>query len=523
MDDKAQIGLTARPPYLSSSPGTLILLAGLPLLLAGWALLAPDIVLSDHNVLDLLFNLSGAWQFQSGRVQHVDFHDAIGPLNFLLTLAGFQIVGFKASAFLVGQLLIAMVLFGVATAAAYRRLPLAASVVFVLFVTLLAMMPTNVGQPLNAFTFAMAYNRYGWSAISILCLILFIQPRPSRAGDVVDMGCALLLLLVMFYLKITYFLVGIGALVLALLISSHVRVRWRAWSVMVLLALGNAIAPHSHGYLADIHWAILSDLPRTGLRRLLVSVLRNGAELSIYGCGLIVATWLWQQGRATAALPVAMLFLIGAAIILFSQNTQEMGLPLGVVTLFLLYGALPPLRNPSGWVVPAVLLVMPAMTALAAAGTIASYFILAVPSDRLLIAEVAQARGIAVPLRAEGENDLRSQTVYLASVLDAASLFAPDRHPPGRIRVVDRVNPLPFMLGFPPPHGGDVFWEPTAPPRPVEEMLGDADYVLVPTKFSSAPALTRAAQKRFAPYLQKHFMVREETEYWILYTRQTVR
>lgn len=75
------------------------------------------------------------------------------------------------------------------------------------------------------------------------------------------------------------------------------------------------------------------------------------------------------------------------------------------------------------------------------------------------------------------------------------------------------------MLGFPPPKGGDLFWETTAPPRPTAEMLNDANYVLVPTKFSTSPGLTKAAHQRFAPYLAAHFPLRGETEYWIVYTR----
>lgn len=515
-----QTGLMARLLYQRPSLGMLTLLSALPLLLAGWLLLSRDVMLAEQNAMDLLFNLAGAWQFHLGRTQHVDFHEAVGPLNFLLTQAGFHLVGFSPFAFLAGQMLAVLGLSLMAVVAAGRRLPLAAAVIFVLSVALTAMMPTNVGNAPDVFTFAMSYNRYGWGAIAILCLILFAPPRWSPARDSIDILCGLLLLLAMFYVKITYFLVGVGALALALTISDHVRDRRGAWLAVGLLVLGNALAPHSHPYLADLQWAIISGLPSTGARRLLLDgVLGNSMEIAIYGAGLVTGFWLWRQGRAPLALPVAALFLIGAGIMLFAQNTQIRGLPLGLVILFMLYGALTPYHGMGRWLVPILLLLAPSLTVLSAAGTIGAYAVMAVPSDRLLIARDTNARDLAVPMRSESVNNLRSQTIYFTSILEAASLFAPGRHKPGRIMLIDRVNPLPFMLGFPPPRGGDLFWEATAPPRPTPEMLDDADYVLVPTKFSTSPGLTQAAHERFAPYLEAHFTVREETEYWILYAR----
>lgn len=103
-------------------PGTCILLSALPLLLAGWLLLSRDIMLAEQNTMDLLFNLAGAWQFHLGRTQHVDFHEAVGPLNFLLTQAGFHLVGFSPFAFLAGQMLAVLGLSVMAVAAAWRRL-----------------------------------------------------------------------------------------------------------------------------------------------------------------------------------------------------------------------------------------------------------------------------------------------------------------------------------------------------------------------------------------------------------------
>ncbi len=511
-----QIALALRRP---ASLWLLGLLAGLPLAFAAWLLLAPEIMVSQQSVTDLLFNLAGAWQLQHGRVQHVDFHEAVGALNFWLTLAGFHLAGFSPRAFLVGVVLMTAALFVIAVIVAWRRLPLLAAICFVLFICLPALMPTNVGHIPDSFTFAMAYNRYGWGAIGILCLMLFVPPQDATAQRSIDLACGLLLLLLMFYVKITYFLTGLGALALALCISEHIRARRGLWLLMGLLAIGNALAPHSHAYLADIGWALQSGLANTGLSRILLQgILGNNIELAAYGVGFIAAFSLWRQRLAPLRLPLAALFLIVASVALFTQNTQIRGLPLGMVLLFMLYAALLPQRALSSPAYLLALLLLPAMTILASAGSLAAYFHSAVPSANLLIVETTNIRQLAVPKRGAAHGALRPQTIYFDSLLQAASLFDNGQRRPGRIQLLDRVNPLPFMLGFEPPRGADLFWEPTAPPRAAETVLGDADYVLLP-KASTAPGFSETLHQRYAPYLAQHFPLREETALWILYTR----
>ena len=84
----------------------------------------------------------------------------------------------------------------------------------------------------NAYSFAMSYNRYGWSLLSILALILFVPPRDRDGGDWIDIANAGSLLVALFYLKMTYFAAGLAFVGLAILISPHVRARlpagWRS-------------------------------------------------------------------------------------------------------------------------------------------------------------------------------------------------------------------------------------------------------------------------------------------------------
>src|SRR6185312_5463520 len=138
----------------------LVLFAGLPVLAAAWAVLSHSHMVSSEMTWDMMFNLAGAWQLWFGHVPHIDFHEPVGTLTFLLTEAGFGLVGPSPKAVPVGMAIVAAVLFAIACLVAARRLSLPVGVLFVVFVCLIVLRPANVGDHPNAYSFAMAYNRY---------------------------------------------------------------------------------------------------------------------------------------------------------------------------------------------------------------------------------------------------------------------------------------------------------------------------------------------------------------------------
>ncbi|HZY54714.1 MAG TPA: hypothetical protein VFE73_15795, partial [Reyranella sp.] len=78
---------------LHPTVASVLIAAGIPVLLAAWALMSPPTLFSRTMTQDLLFNLAGAWQVYLGQVAHVDFHDPSGRLSFLLTALGFHLLG----------------------------------------------------------------------------------------------------------------------------------------------------------------------------------------------------------------------------------------------------------------------------------------------------------------------------------------------------------------------------------------------------------------------------------------------
>ena len=522
-----------------TSPASLAMLAGVPVLAAAWALLSPGLVLSHEMTWDFLFNLSGAWHLQHGHVAHVDFHDPLGQLNFVLTLLGFALVGPTPFAFLAGATIMAVAVFASASLAAIRRLPLVPAALFVIFACLLVLMPANVGDKPDAYSFAMSYNRYGWSLLSIVALILFLPPRDHAVGHVIDVANAGLVLLALFNLKVTYFAAGLAFAGLGVLISPHIRARLPAWTAMGGLVVANAVAPWNHPYLLDIVQAAGAGAVRNSLRFHLNNFFAAADGYAPYAAGLAVATWMWMRGYAPPRLPLAIAGILAAGAFVLSQNHQSHGLPVGIVIAFLLYDEI---RERFGPTVPAlpVLMIFPLFAIGTSALSLAGYHAQAEREELLQVVERTRLKGLAVPAERQGLlaafadgraghallNWARatrprfelSPAEYVETLVEAANLLAQDHHPPGAIVVLDQVDPFPFMLGWTPPRGGNLWSGPAAPLRPADEVFAEADYVFIP-KFSTYSAWTERAQLEYRPYLSENFGAREETRSWIVLRR----
>lgn len=512
--------------------------AAVPVVVAAWALLSPDRLLSREMSWDLLFNLSGAWHLHYGHVAHVDFHDPVGELNFFLTALGFAIAGPAPHAFLVGVTIITSFLFTTAVIVAWRRLTLVPAAIFVVFVCFLALRPANIGDLPTAYSFAMSYNRYGWSAVAVLTLLLFVLPRTGRGGDWIEALAAGSLLIALYYLKVTYFAVGIGAVGFALLVSPHIRGQWRIWLTVAGVAALNAIAPYNYAYLADILGAVQAGGVRDSLGNHLANFFAYADSYAAYIAALIVAVWMWWNGRAPLQLPLATAFLLAAGTFLLSQNAQPHGMPLAIVIAFLFVDQLRQLRAVS--LLLAAPLVFPLLSIGTSALSLAAYHLKTGCEQCLLVVDDTNLRGLAVPAERRGLlaafaagdtkepllNQSRavqpryelSQYEYVETIVEAAALLASPRYRPGGVIVLDQVNPLPFMLGWRPARGETLWSGAGMPMQSPDALFADVDHVLIP-KFSSYSPGTAAARAKYGAYLARYFPVRKETQSWIVVSR----
>lgn len=522
-----------------ASPILLVLAALIPILAAAWALLSPSRLLSREMTWDFLFNLSGAWHLHHGHVAHVDFHDPVGTLSFILTDWGFSIVGATPRAFLVGVMIVTAFFFTTAVVVAWRRLPLVPAAIFVVFACLLALMPANVGDVPTTYSFAMSYNRYGWSAISILSLLLFVPPHDGRVGVWLDAATATALLIAMYYLKVTYFFAGGAALCLALLISPHIRNRWRLWIAVGAVAALNAIAPYNHDYLTDILNTVAAGGVRDGLLNYVTTFFSHADSYAPYVAALILAIWLWRSGRAPIGLPMAVTFLVGISFFLLTQNAQPYGMPLAVVIAFLFAHQFRRQRAAPSLI--AALLVFPLLSIGTSAVSLAGYHIKAECAGCLSVVDATNLRGLAVPVEpagllatfADGEaeesllNRARavnpryelSQYEYLETIREAAALLSKPRYRPGGVIVFDQVNPLPFMLGWRPARGETLWSGAGMPMQEPGSLFANAEHVLIP-KFSTYSPGTEKARAKYGAYVEAHFPVRSQSQSWIVFSRR---
>ena len=352
-------------------PFALVLAAGLPVLAATWALLSPPVILSSEMTWDLLFNLAGAWHLWFGHVPHVDYHEPVGVLTFLLTEAGFRLLGPSPRAVLAGMAIFAAVLFAVASLVAARRLTLLPAALFVVFVCLIVLRPANVGDHPDAYSFAMAYNRYGWSAMAVLGLLLFEPPRHRSAADIIEMACAALLLAALFYLKMTYFAAGVATLAVALVASPHVRERWRGWGVVMPAALALIALPFNWPYLADLIAAARAGIVRDDAAFFFNDFAENAGEYAAWFAAAGLAAWLWRRQLAPLRLAVAAAFLPAMGLMLLSQNSQAHGVPLAVVAAFLFHAQLQRLQAPAALAL--AVLAFPLASIVSSATSLVSY------------------------------------------------------------------------------------------------------------------------------------------------------
>jgi hypothetical protein len=528
---------------------TLWLIAGAFLVLLGsmWLLLSPGIVYSNAMTWDLLFNLDGAWRLYSGQVLHVDFHHPLGTLPFATTTLGFQLVGIKPFAFVVGECVIAVVFTALAILAVKDRLPTFPGFLFVSLCILLTLVPTVVGSEVSQLTFAMSYNRYGWSAISILCLLLFIEPRGRRDPQWADLFVGTMVTFGLLYLKITYFATAVAAVGLALLTSRHIRRHWPSWCGLLFFVTFAALMPMNDEYRTDIIAALTSGAVHSNLGDLIRQLGRDSIEQIWVIAGIIILAYLAHQRHAARADVLSGLFVWISGLALLSQNAQATGIPLYVVVGLLLYVRLGDQLQPFagrqlGWASCLMTCtLLPMLLPLFSYGTtLVFYNRKAEQSSQAFLVTSMHLQGLSVPadndnvfdevaadqyapdtfsrIRAGRRVHELTQQEYVKTILGLADLMRGQGAASARVGVIDQVNPLPFVLAAAPPRGVDL-WLSDAVWPPPEREFEDIDYVAIP-RFPTLRSTLVEGLGIYAEYLSTRFAEWRETPYWKVLRRR---
>jgi hypothetical protein len=438
------------------------------------------------------------------------------------------------------------------------RLPLIHALAFGAYTLLLVIGPVNIGEQVDQTSFAMFYNRFGYALLSLLFLLALPQKggRPNPAMDVA-VGAGLLLL--MFYLKISYFMLGF-----VFMVGLALQMRPRRSIVGALIAAAAGIATveifwgGTSTYIADIRVAAdASGALRGTLFTLSRIVLLNFMAMIIF-LGLIGIAFARGVSWGTLLL---CLYMAAAGVLLVNQNAQVLGIltliPAGLVASFS-PGRLEP-GNDSFWprltssVLVAALAVPFATVSLVTIG----YF--AVKSARAESGSPYEARlnGIIADegsidtfkvgpdvqraayrteqpslemyrkIRNQRFRQIFSQSEYLRTVADGMGVLRSDPRLSGKVFVFDMGNPFNALLGREPPRGVDA-WNHngrTLTPeihRPAEAMFADVDVVMVP-KLPTELATTEVLLQVYGGYLSQGFEIAAVSDYWRAFRRRVPR
>lgn len=529
-----------------------VILAGV--LLSVLLLVLPGATYSGKYTNDVFIFFDNAHRLLAGQVPNRDFHSPLGPLAYVLPAFGLRVGGlggfmpWATAAFL---LLLTPILLYVCRS----RLPVGFAIGFGIYTVLLAAGPVNIGDEVDSTSFAMFYNRWGYALLGLLFLMI-LPRREGRGSRWIDAAAAALLLMLMFYLKVSYFMFGAALMVpLFFLLPSQ---RFMAPASLALTALGIGLVELAWGgtgnYLRDIAAAAeasgalrgtLFTLSRLALQNFMACI------LFLFVMGLAVYRSVrWQT-------LLLCLYMAGAGLLLANQNAQGPGL----LTLIpaALVAILAPGRNEAttaplwprltGSLLLAALVLPPATVSAVTLGyfSIKSARPTGGPYEQQ-IGDFITAEGMIDPLKIGPQGQRRvyraeradldiynkikntkyrqgfSQPEFLITLKDGMDLLRREPRLEGKIFVFDMGNPFSGLLGRESPRGVDAwnhvnrtFTETSY--RPPQRMFADVDVVLIPKVATDLPTV-EAMQRVYGPYLSLAFEPVATSDYWRAYRKR---
>jgi hypothetical protein len=511
------------------------LMLGLALLCA-LMLALPGQTVATRYLNDLFLILDHAYRISWGQAPNQDFHTPLGPLASYVPALGYRLSGSLGAAMPLGM---ALVLLGLAPAIAYvlaSRLHPVLALSYGAFLILVLAVPINLGEGINALTFAKFYNRIGWAALGAL-LILYLRPRSGPNSGALDGSCAALLALVLIYTKATYGVAALGFLTLMLLDR-----RQRGWAlgalggIAVVVLIVEFFWRSSLAHLADLQMALaVSGALRGSWGQILDHILVSLADY------VLVALFAVLALRRSRRLRDALFYLYCAVVgfLLINQNFQSWG----ILTLHAAaaVAAETILRHTDDAIVT------PERERwTAAAGAKLLFLALVLPTIvhctlALGLHTMAAANRAGDPIPFASLNGVRFANLWswgdhsggldeLKAVSDGAAALAALSPRAERVAVLGVANPFSSALGLRPPRGDLpwLLWERTVGPAAASRaaaFLSDVAVVLEPKHQPDSDAARADKEGRspaafFHPVLTSQFEVVRETDHWIVHRRR---
>lgn len=515
------------------------------------------------------FLLDGGYRMICGQRPHADFHSHEGIVAYLPIVLGIMVGGVRAAALAYGPAILSPVLAVWTWWLSARRFSACVAMFFSWMTAGLVVGTFALSvEAWNIPTYAMQYNRLGWSLTCMLAATILVRPRHpmSQRLQVWEGVSAGLLAGLLLFLKPNYAGAAVVIPVTGLLLSRHGKAFWMGFAGALLVFFA-AYAIYLRG---DV-FAYGRDM----LRRLHCRAGQSGGRLSVTAIHSMPELWApiallilclrpaaanCSQSKASWLRPALLaLFCIPLGIVITAGNAQTRSIPLFALAAAALLEAfervfvpsLPDaanvaasdgesrrLRSLIGYVV-----VLAAISGIAAPDylSVANSFLRKVAGSRSVAddwrIDSPTMRDMAFSLREDDVKDsaqtlakLRLRMVgsertphdYAFVVNDALQLLH------GRVDKRSRVfstylsNPYPFALGLPSPRGapaalfwgGDMNEEHYLPP---EEIFGDVTHLLF---CNLATTENKSMRRVFGDYIQDNFVLAAESELWTLYLRK---
>ncbi len=502
----------------------------------GWLQLCRGSVFYDRWVQDMFIPLEAVLHLLRGDRAHVDFQSPLGLFYLLPFRAAAALAPVSARTIVYANLIAGTAAALLAWAVAWGRLGRWGGALLAIYAAFVAASPRQPGDLWDGITYNAAYNRFGWALIGLLAMAAMLPRRVGR-GDGVLAG---LLLCLLFHLKITYFLAGVGVAGLAwLAVRRGARLSFAlggllgfALPMVAIEAVTGSLLP----YLADLRAAAAAQADPARLWQF-VAV----AQSAMPGFSMVVVIAMLAEGerRLTAglarrlALPVA---LIACGVAIGTQNYFAAENPLLPLAGLLCFAAgqgwteVPPWRHRAALAAVGLLFLRPIALDTAAAACTALrpsdtgpevVWLATTPLADLRIAP-GEVRLSSAP--ADALPGVGNDAEYFLVLGDGVDLLRRHAAPGQAVLPLAWSNPFPLLLGTrPPPHellwwdAGRTFSAKTRPDPAL--LLAGVDHVLVPKTYYDLPT-SAAMIEIYADAIKAGFVLRAESRYWSLWSRK---
>ena len=320
--------------YSNKYPGRLVTFFVLALSAFYFLLLS-----SNHVTLvtvysnDLFFILDGGHRVFNGQIPSVDFPSSIGALTYVLPALARSISGSYESVYATINgfsvlLFVPSILFIM-----HRRFSPAVTLITATYLLAVLAVPMTLDVSTKQLTLAMYYNRLCWVAITIVFMYAAPLAKDKVPAPVLEGGIMALLLLFMFYIKITYAVIGFA-------FAGYIYVFYpehrRSIALSFVFTFGAMLLVETlwHLHLPYFHdiWQTLMirSAVRGGLSSIIYSIVHNSLDIFSLAFVTLLIHYLFNPDRKTYIFFALTLLL---SLLIINQNAHRQGLVALIGTL----------------------------------------------------------------------------------------------------------------------------------------------------------------------------------------------